>query len=154
MAICLAPASALAGAPPLPLLPFAAQALQERHHAAAARTVHVELADAGQAHDLAGRHEAEHGVAVRPPRHQGRHDGVDVGLEEHHVDENDVALGDIGAAALERRRIAVPVRRGMEGDREAGDLGAQLTLGRGHGAGHVAVQRQDDDADRHHVSAH
>ncbi len=136
------------------LATFAAQTLQERHHAAAARTVHVELADAGKAHDLAGRHEAQHRIAVRPPRHEGRHDGFDVGLEKHHIDEDDVALGDIGAAALERAGIAVPVRRGVEGDREAGYFRAQLAFGRSDGAGHVTVERQDDDPDRHHISAH
>ena len=131
---------------------LAAQALQEGQHPRAVRAVHGEFADAGEAHDLPGRHEAQHGVAGRPPRHERRHHCLDMRLQEHHVDEDDVAGADVGDAAPKRGRVAVPVGRGVEGHRQAGDLGAELPLGGGDRLGDVAVEREDDDADGDHLS--
>ncbi len=76
-----------------------AQALQEGKRAFP-RAVHEEAAHPRQAHDVAGRHAANHCVATLAPRLQGRQDQLDVVLDEHHRTDDDVAGGNVGDAAL------------------------------------------------------
>jgi hypothetical protein len=103
MRICFSPAVALA---PLSALlsavsGLAAQLLQQRHQAAGRRR-HVELAHAGELGHLAGAHGADHGVAVVAARLQHRQQRLEVVFQEQHGDDDDVALRDVGLAALQR----------------------------------------------------
>jgi hypothetical protein len=69
---------------------LAAQALEQRHRALWLRRP-CELAHARQAHDLAGGHAADHGVALVAARLQGRQHRLDVVLHEQHGGDDDVA---------------------------------------------------------------
>ena len=80
---------------------LAAQLLEEFHRAAAGR-LHVELAHAGEFADLAGRHQADHGVALIAPRLEGWQHRQEMLFHEEHGDDDDVALGDVLMAARQR----------------------------------------------------
>ena len=91
MASCCAPAVAVWS---LAVGLAAAQALQQADEAALG-AVHLEAAKLGELDDLSGRHEGDHGVAVFAPCQKSRHHGLDMLFDEQHVDDDDVALGDI-----------------------------------------------------------
>ncbi len=113
---------------------------------------HVEFAEPGQLDDLAGRHAAQHRVAVVPARNQRRHDGADVILQKQHGADDDVAARDVGTAARERRLIFTPLVGRMNVEFQAGKLSPQHRPGARRRAGQMTVQRHDDDANRRHIS--
>ena len=78
---------------------------------------HVELAHAGQLGHLGGRHRADHRVAMVAARLQRRQDRQEVVFEEQHRRDHDVALGDVGLAALERGRVVAPFGGGVHAER-------------------------------------
>ena len=129
----------------------AAQALQEAdgtHRLAR----HRELAEAGQLHDLPGRHGAEHGVAGLAAGRQCGLDGPDVLVEEQHGGDDDVAARDGGPAPLQRRGVAAPFVGRVDGEVETRELRLQRLARPIDRAGEVAVHRHDDDAERRRVS--
>ena len=129
----------------------AAQPLEQRHRPRR-RPGHAELAEAREAHDLAGRHRAEHGVAIVATRGQGGLDGADVVLEKQHRRHDDVARGDRLQAACEGGGVAAPFVGRVDGEIEAGQLRPQRRPRAIRRASQMAVHRHDDDADGGHVS--
>ncbi|GJE31910.1 hypothetical protein LDDCCGHA_2092 [Methylobacterium oxalidis] len=123
-----------------------AQPLQ-KIEGAALRPVHVEAVEPGRAHDLSGREAADHGVAMGATREQGRQDGADVLVHEQHRAQDDIGPRDVGAAGLDRGRIGLPVRGGVEAEGEARHLRREGQARALHGARQVIVERHDDDAD-------
>ncbi len=136
----------LAGAG-LAALAAAAQALEQLHRALG-RRAHVELADPGQADHLAGRHGADHGVAVVAAGPQVADHRLDVVLHEQHGGDDDVALRDVLAAALQRLGVAAPFGGGVQRQAQSRQIPQQVAAGLLGGAGQMAVQRHDDDAHR------
>ena len=103
-------------------LGLAAQLLEQRH--ALLRSAHAECAHAGQLHDLPGGHRADDRVALRGAGLQRRKHRAHVLVEEEHVGEDDVALGDVATTALHRRRIA-KARQRVKAQVQSGDLRRQ-----------------------------
>ena len=130
----------LLGADGLLLVGFglATQALEQGHGAAAA-AVHPEAAQAGQLHDLAGGEAGDHGVALVATGLKGRQHRQEVLLHHQHGVDDEVGAGDVLPAALQGRRVLVPLRRGMQAEGQAGDEAAQAGLGAIDGARQVAV---------------
>ena len=119
-------------------LGLAAQTL-EQGHGAAATAVHLEAAQAGQLHDLAGREAGDHGVALVATSLEGGQHRQIVLLHHQHGVDDEVGAGDVLPAALQGRRVLVPLRRGMQAEGQAGDEAAQAGLGAIDGARQVAV---------------
>ncbi len=125
----------------------AAQALEQCHRAAGL-AVHRELADAGQLHHFAGRHRADHRVAVVAPRLQRSQHRQEVLFHEEHRRDHDVGAGDVVLAGLQRGTVFAPFARGVHREDEARQFAQQALLGAHRRAGNVAVQRHESDANR------
>ena len=129
----------------------AAQALQQRHHAAFGR-IHAEAADAGQLDDVAGRHGADHRIAGFAPRLQGGQDHLDMVVHEQHVGDDDVGAFDVGARGHQLGLVLAPFGGGVQAQHQARQFAAQRFGGAIDGARQMPVQRHDDDADRDRLS--
>ena len=124
---------------------LAAKFLQERHRAAG-RLAHVESARAGELDHLAGRGDADHGVAGVSAGLQVAQDGVEVLLQEEHAGDHDIGLRDVVAATLCGLRVACEFRGRMQRQLHAGHLACQVGPGPGDGAGQVGVHGDDHHA--------
>ena len=141
---------ALAGGPAL--LALRPAQLLEQAHDAARLGGHVEAAEPGQLHHLAGRKAAHHRVAIGPARLQGRQNGADMLVEEEHRRDDDVRLRDIRLAARQRDLVRGPVLGRMDDEAQARHLAAQRLRGTVGRARQVAVHRDEHDAHRGHFS--
>jgi len=126
---------------------LAAQLFQKRQRAAGGRA-HVEFAHAGEFGHFGGRHQADHGVAVRAPRLQRRQHRQEVVFHEQHADQHDVAPGDVVGAALQSGGIVAPFGRRVHHQRKPRHGLGQLAVRAFGGAGQVAVH-----GDQHHAHA-
>ena len=141
----------LAGAAGAPAGALAAQPLQPTDEAGGL-LAHGEIAEARELDHLAGGHAAQHGVAMVPARDESGQHHPDVIVEEHHHGDDDVALGNVGAAGFQGGGVAAPFVGGVHAQLETRHVAAQggaRAVGR---ARDVAVERHDDDPDRHQVS--
>jgi hypothetical protein len=122
-----------------------------------------------QAHDLAGGHAADHGVALIATGLQCRQHRLDVVFHEQHAGDDDVALGDVlptaqqgtiraaatAVGAVVGRGVAALAARSLASSHSAAACRDRLIPGISFlsrartldGAGQVAVQRDDDDVD-------
>ena len=117
----------------------AAQTLKQRHGSAFG-AVHGEAAHACQAHHLARRHAANHGVALVPALLERGQDRLDMLLHHQHGDDDDVALGNVGAAAIDRAGVVRPLGGGVQLQRQARQVSMETRLCPIEGAGQVSVK--------------
>ena len=135
------------GLPACGLAGFAAQAL-EQGHGAAGLTVHTKATHARELHNRRAGQAADHRVAVLAARLQRRPDRVDMVLHEQHVHHDNVAAADIVATARQRRGVGFPVRRGVDLERQAGNLSRQRPRGALRAARDVVIQGHEDEIQR------
>ena len=133
-------------------VPAAAAELLEARQQALLAAVHLEAAHAREAHDARCGHAADHGVALLAPGLEPGKDRLDVVFHEEHVGDDDVALGDVPAAALERLGIVAPLGGDVEAEREVGQVMRQDPTRPLDGSGQVTVQGDDDDAHGRRIS--
>jgi hypothetical protein len=79
---------------------------------------------------------------------QRRQHGLNVVLHEQHRGDDDVTLGNVAAAAFQRRWVIVPFGRGVHFQRQSGQLACQCRSGACCGARNVAVHRHNDESQR------
>ena len=130
---------------------LAAQALQHRQRAGGFAG-HAEFADPRQAHHLTGGHAAEHRIAMRLARRQGRQHGTYMVVEKQHGRHNDVGLGNVGMALRQRLIVRAPFIRRMHGQMQSGHFPAKRFLGSRERAAEVTVHRHHDHPDGGSVS--
>ena len=128
-------------------LGLAAQPLQERQRPGLLHA-HVELADPGQLDHLGRRHHGDQPLAVVASRFQRRQDRLDVLVEKHHRDHDQIGLRHRRAAAVERAGQPRPFRRGVQAHLDPGALGVERRLRARHRRAQMAVERDDGDAHR------
>ncbi len=119
--------------------------LLEQSHRAARRRAHVELAHAGELCHLAGRHRANHGVAVVAPRLQSFEQRLKMLLQEQHHVDDDVGVGDIGQAALQSGGIGGKFGGRVNVQPQTADLFGQRQAGAIRRARDMRVHRDDHD---------
>ena len=126
---------------------LATQALEHRHRPSG-RRAHVELAHAGELHHLGGRHGADHRIAMVAARFQRRQHRQEMFFHEQHGGDDDVATGDVGVAAVERRLVVAELGSGMHDKFQPGHGLGQRAVGALGGAGQMAVHGHDDHPHR------
>ncbi len=125
----------------------ATQALQQRERAAGG-LVHIEVAEAGQFHDLARRHHADHGVAMRTARAQVLENRKEVILHEQHAYNHDVGAGNVFPDPRDGALVAGVFGGGMKTEGKARVIALELRPCPPHGAGEVGVHGDDAHTDR------
>ena len=113
---------------------------------------HREAAEARQPGDLGRRHAADHRVAGLAARFEGRADGADMIVHEQHGDDDDVGAEDVGLAALQRRMVLAPARRGVERQAQPRQVAAQQRLRPQCRAREMVIEGHHHDTDGDGVS--